>query len=117
MAAVIFAAILRGAPFSILMYTAAYQNVSQDLVEAARIDGANAWQPFVSVTLPKMTPTIRTTILLTTVWTFSYFDLIYITTRGGPGIAGHIFPTYIYDLAFVKVSTPGWPQRTASSLC
>jgi ABC-type sugar transport system permease subunit len=103
MAAVIFAAIWKGAPFSILMYTAAYQNVSQDLVEAARIDGANAWQRFVSVTLPEMTPTIRTTILLTTVWTFNYFDLIYITTRGGPGIASHIFPTYIYDLAFVKV--------------
>ena len=103
MAAVIFAAIWKGAPFSTLMYTAAYQNVSQDLVEAARVDGANAWQRLVSVTLPEMAPTIRTTVLLTTVWTFNYFDLIYIMTRGGPGIASHIFPTYIYDLAFVKV--------------
>jgi ABC-type sugar transport system permease subunit len=42
-------------------------------------------------------------VLLRTVWTFNYFDLIYITTRGGPGIASHIFPTYIYELAFVKV--------------
>jgi ABC-type sugar transport system permease subunit len=50
-----------------------------------------------------MAPTIRTTILLTTVWTFNYFDLIYIATRGGPGNSSHIFPTWIYEQAFVKV--------------
>jgi multiple sugar transport system permease protein len=103
MAAVIFAAIWKGAPFSTLMYMAALQNVSQDLLEAAHLDGAGWRQRLRSVVLPEMAPTIRTTILLTTVWTFNYFDLIYITTKGGPGIASHIFPTYIYEQAFVKV--------------
>jgi len=103
MAAIIFAAIWKGAPFSTLMYLAALQNVSSDLVEAAHLDGANWWQRLRSVVLPEMAPTIRTTILLTTVWTFNYFDLIYITTRGGPGNSSHIFPTWIYEQAFVKV--------------
>jgi multiple sugar transport system permease protein len=103
MAAIIFAAVWKGAPFSTLMYLAALQNVSSDLVEAAHLDGANRWQRLRSVVLPEMAPTIRTTILLTTVWTFNYFDLIYITTRGGPGISSHIFPTWIYEQAFVKV--------------
>jgi len=103
MAAIIFAAVWKGTPFSTLMYLAALQNVSSDLVEAAHLDGANRWQRLRSVVLPEMAPTIRTTILLTTVWTFNYFDLIYITTRGGPGISSHIFPTWIYEQAFVKV--------------
>jgi multiple sugar transport system permease protein len=103
MAAIIVAAVWKGAPFSTLMYLAAYQNVSHDLIEAAQLDGANFWQRLRTVLIPEMAPTIRTTVLLTTVWTFNYFDLIYITTRGGPGIASHIFPTYIYELAFVKV--------------
>ncbi len=103
LAAIIFAAVWKGAPFSTLMYMAAYQNVSQDLLEAAHLDGANWWQRFTSVVLPEMAPTIRTTILLTTVWTFNYFDLIYIMTRGGPGNSTHIFPTWIYEQAFVKV--------------
>lgn len=100
--AIILAAIWKGTPFSTLMYLAAYQNVPPDLVDAARIDGASAWQRFIHVAIPHMLPTIRTTVLLTTIWTFNYFDLIYVMTRGGPGNASHIFPTYIYELAFVK---------------
>ena len=100
--AIIVAAIWKGTPFSTLMYLAAYQNVPAHLLEAARIDGANGWQRFVYVAFPEMLPTIRTTILLTTIWTFNYFDLVYVMTRGGPGYASHIFPTYIYELAFAK---------------
>jgi multiple sugar transport system permease protein len=100
--AIIVAAIWKGTPFSTLMYLAAYQNVPADLLDAARIDGASRWQRFIYVAFPEMLPTIRTTILLTTIWTFNYFDLVYVMTRGGPGYASHIFPTYTYELAFAK---------------
>lgn len=103
LAAVVVAAIWKGFPLSTLMYMAAYQGVPQELREAATADGANPWQVFWHVTLPAMAPTIRTTVLLTTVWTFNYFDLVYVMTSGGPGIATEIFPTYIYREAFQNV--------------
>lgn len=103
LAAVVIAAIWKGFPLSTLMYMAAYQGVPNELREAATADGAGPWAVFWHVTLPSMAPTIRTTILLTTVWTFNYFDLIYVMTSGGPGESTEIFPTYIYREAFQNV--------------
>jgi multiple sugar transport system permease protein len=101
--AVIIAAVWKGFPLSTVMYMAAYQNVPAELREAASIDGANVWQAFRAVTLPALAPTIRTTVLLTVVWTFNYFDLIYVMTGGGPGDSTEIFPTFIYREAFKEV--------------
>lgn len=100
MPALIVAAIWKGAPFSILMYLAAIQARPAEIVEAARIDGANAVQTFRYVTLPAIAPVLRSTILLTVIWTFNYFDLIYVATGGGPENASQIAPTYLYQLAF-----------------
>jgi multiple sugar transport system permease protein len=47
-----------------------------------------------------MTGIIRLNLLLTTIFTFNYFDMIWVTTRGGPMDATHIFPTIIYELGF-----------------
>jgi multiple sugar transport system permease protein len=105
MLALIVAAIWKGAPFSTLMYLASLQCVSEELVDASKIDGANSWQRLLYVTIPEIMPIIRITILLTTVWTFNYFELIYIMTNGGPGDNTHIFPTFIYKLAFTQVRT------------
>lgn len=100
---VIVAAVWKGFPLSTLLYMAAYQSVSAELLEAARVDGAGSWARLVHVTLPQMAPTIRITVLLTTVWTFNYFDLVYIMTGGGPVNDTQIFPTYIYQQAFTNV--------------
>lgn len=105
MLAVIIAAIWKGAPFSVVMYLAALQNVSEDLMDAAKVDGANAWARLRHVILPEIMPIVRVTILLTTVATFNYFDLIYIMTGGGPLRSTHIFPTWIYDQAFAQART------------
>jgi multiple sugar transport system permease protein len=105
MAALVVTAIWKGAPFSTVMYLAALQNVPEELMDAAKIDGANSWQRLRYVTIPEITPIIRITILLTTVWTFNYFEIIYIMTNGGPGDSTHIFPTFIYKLAFTQVRT------------
>jgi len=101
--AVIVAAVWKGAPFSTVMYLAALQGVSTEVLEAARIDGAGAWARLRHVIIPQTMPVIRVLVLLTTVWTFNYFELIYIMTQGGPGDATQIFPTYIYKLAFDQI--------------
>jgi multiple sugar transport system permease protein len=100
--AVIVVTIWKGFPFSALMYMAALQGVNQELLEAVKIDGAGRWGQFFHIIIPEISPIIRTTLLLTTVWTFNYFEIIYIMTNGGPGNSSHIFPTYIYNLAFTR---------------
>jgi ABC-type sugar transport system permease subunit len=97
---VIFVAIWKGFPFSALMYMAALQGVSQELIDAATIDGAGKWGQFFYVIIPAIAPVIRITLLLTAIWTFNYFEIIYVMTRGGPGNSTHIFPTYIYNVGF-----------------
>jgi ABC-type sugar transport system permease subunit len=97
------AAIWKGFPMSAVMYLAAYQSVPEELREAAWVDGARPWQVFRHVTLPGMAPTIRTTVLLTTVWTFNSFDLIYVMTKGGPGVSSDVLSSSIYRIAFLDV--------------
>jgi multiple sugar transport system permease protein len=84
------------------MYLAGLQTVPLDLLEASEIDGASPYQKFWYITLPVMRPIIVTTLLLTFIWTFNYFELIYVMTGGGPAERTHIFPTYVYDLAFKR---------------
>lgn len=100
--AVIFAAIWKGFPFSTIMYLAGLQGVPPELYEAAEIDGANERKKLFHVTLPCIKPVIMVTLLLTFIWTFNYFELVYTMTGGGPAEKSHIFPTYIYDLAFKR---------------
>jgi multiple sugar transport system permease protein len=100
MAAVIVAALWKGFPFSMVVYLAALQTVDQDQVEAAMIDGAKAWQRFRYVVVPSIAGIIRLNLLLTTIFTFNYFDLIWVSTQGGPLDSTHIFPTYIFQLGF-----------------
>jgi multiple sugar transport system permease protein len=105
MLAVIISAVWKGTPFSTVMYLAGLQGVPEELLDAARVDGASFWIRLRHVIIPDMIPIFRTTILLTTVLTFNYFDLIYIMTRGGPLRATHIFPTWIYEQAFNQAKT------------
>jgi multiple sugar transport system permease protein len=69
-------------------------------LEAAHLDGASAWQRFIHVVIPSMSAIIRLNLLLTTIFTFNYFDLIWVTTKGGPLGSTHIFPTQIFELGF-----------------
>jgi multiple sugar transport system permease protein len=100
MAAAIIAAVWKGFPFSTIVYLAALQNVDQEQIEAATIDGAGRLVRLIHVVLPSMRKVIVTNLLLTTILTFNYFDMIWVLTRGGPQNATHIFPTKIYELGF-----------------
>ena len=97
---VILTAIWKGFPFSTLMYLAAIQAIPDALLEAAEIDGANIFSKIRHVIIPYISPVIKLTVMLTSVWTFNYFDLVWVMTHGGPINSSHIFPTYVYQVAF-----------------
>jgi multiple sugar transport system permease protein len=100
MLSVVIAAIWKGFPFSTVIYLAALQGLDKEQIEASQIDGANVVQRFFRIVLPSIAGIIRLNLLLTTIFTFNYFDMVWITTRGGPLDATHIFPTRIYELGF-----------------
>lgn len=86
--------------FHFMLYVAGLQNIPGELHEAARIDGANAWQIARYVTIPLLGGTIRITILLATLGSLQYFDLIYIMSNGGPVNASETMATYLYHYGF-----------------
>jgi ABC-type sugar transport system permease subunit len=96
MPAVIIATTWRGFPFWFISFLAALQAVRPDLYEAARIDGANAWQRFWAVTVPAIRPVIFITVLLSSIWTANSFENIWLLTAGGPSDATMVFPVLAY---------------------
>jgi multiple sugar transport system permease protein len=100
LAAVIVAAIWKGFPFAFLIYLAGLQNVDRSQVEAATMDGARFPRIVLSVIIPSMRPVIALTLLLTAIFTFNYFDMIWVMTKGGPLNSTHIFPTFIFQTGF-----------------
>lgn len=99
MAAVIIANTWRGLPFYAVTTLAALQTVSQELHEAAAIDGANARQRLFYVTLPLLKPVLIITTMFSVIFTFSDFQLVYVLTGGGPNNATHLFATYAFNIA------------------
>jgi multiple sugar transport system permease protein len=91
-----------GVAFFSVMLLAALQGVPSELLEAAKIDGANAWQSFWQVTLRYIMPTVLITVVLRLVWTANYFDLILVVTNGGPADASLTLPLYAYQTAYQK---------------
>jgi multiple sugar transport system permease protein len=89
-----------GIPFNMMLLLAGLQNISPTLYEAASIDGANGWQRFESITLPLMRPVALGILLLTFIYTFKVFDLIYVMTRGGPVDSTTVLPIYTFKLTF-----------------
>src|SRR6059058_5172236 len=95
-----------GAPFFLIMYLAALKSVPEQLYEAAEIDGANAWQRFLHVTLPMMQNIIAITVLFSLIVTFANFDVVQIMTAGGPRNMTHVFATYAFLLGIRSGDLP-----------
>jgi multiple sugar transport system permease protein len=102
-----------GAPFFLIMYLAALKSVPEQLYEAAEIDGANAWQKFVHITLPMMRNIIAITVLFSLIVTFANFDIVQIMTAGGPRNMTHVFATYAFMLG---IRSGDLPLGAATSL-
>lgn len=87
-------------PFVALIVMGGYLSLPQDVFEAAEIDGANAWWRFRRVTLPLLAPTLITAAVLRSVDILRFFDIIYLTTQGGPGTASTTLNILAYRRGF-----------------
>ena len=90
----------QGIPFFAVMILAALQSIPADIKEAARIDGANASQSLLHITIPWILPAILITTVLRIIWTANYMDLMFVMTNGGPGYATTTLPFFAYVTAY-----------------
>lgn len=97
MPAVIVASVWRGFPFWFISILAALQTIPSDLYEAARVDGANAWQRFWAVTWPAIMPVVMVTALVSSIATANAFEHVWLLTQGGPSDATMVFPVLAYS--------------------
>ncbi|RYE09858.1 MAG: sugar ABC transporter permease [Hyphomicrobiales bacterium] len=88
--------------FAMIMLMAGLQTVPDQLLRAAQVDGANAWQRFWHVTFPHLSGVSMVTVLLLTVQNFNSFIIPFIMTGGGPVGSTHIWITHIYEFAFQR---------------
>lgn len=96
MPSVILAAVWRGFPFWFVSILAALQTIPAELYEAARVDGATAWQRFRNVTWPGIRQVVIITTLLSSIWTANSFEHVWLLTQGGPSDATMVFPVLAY---------------------
>jgi raffinose/stachyose/melibiose transport system permease protein len=83
--------------FHMILLLAGLQQIPKELGEAAAIDGASAWQRFRHVTLPLLGPTLRVSVFLSIIGALQLFDLVWVTTKGGPIGSSSTMATYLYD--------------------
>ncbi|WP_210381545.1 carbohydrate ABC transporter permease [Microvirga zambiensis] len=96
MPAVIVASVWRGFPFWFVSILAGLQSIPAELYDAARVDGANAWQRFRAVTWPGIRRIVIITTLLSSIWTANSFESVWLLTQGGPSDATMVFPVLAY---------------------
>ncbi|MGH7920654.1 MAG: carbohydrate ABC transporter permease [Candidatus Dormibacteraceae bacterium] len=96
--------IWRGVPFFGVLLLAAMQSVPNDLHEAGHVDGANAFQRWLFITIPTIRPVILITTLLTIISTFSDFQVIWVLTQGGPVNSTQVLGTYAFSTGIVGTS-------------
>jgi len=89
-----------GVPFFTVLLYSALQDVPAELMEAARIDGAGAWQRLTGVTLPIIRPVIEVVFVLGFVFTIKVFDVVIGLTNGGPANSTQLIATWAYNLSF-----------------
>lgn len=100
-ASIIVALVWQWTPFMMLLILAGLQSMPRDVLEAGRVDGANAFQLFRELTLPHLRRFIELGTVLGAIYLVNTFDQIYMMTQGGPGTASANLPFYIYQRAFL----------------
>jgi arabinogalactan oligomer/maltooligosaccharide transport system permease protein len=87
-------------PFMMVISLGALQSIPADLYEAARVDGATRWQQFRAITLPSLKPALIPAVILSVIWTFNMFNIIYLVSAGEPAHSTEILITQAYKFAF-----------------
>jgi raffinose/stachyose/melibiose transport system permease protein len=102
-------------PFYMVLYLAAYKDIPAELIEAACIDGATKAQYFWRISLPILKPAIISGIILSIIGSLKYFDLVFVMTGGGPGVATELMATYMYKFSFIRLNM-GYGATIASGM-
>ncbi len=89
-------------PFMMVVVLGALQSIPDDMYEAATVEGASRWQQFRYITLPSLKPTVIPAVIISVVWTFNMFNVIYLVSGGAPAGANEILITEAYKIAFEK---------------
>ncbi|MDP9813796.1 ABC-type sugar transport system permease subunit [Rhizobium tibeticum] len=97
---VLVVAAWQGTGFMMVLILAGLQGLSEDLYEAAALDGATGVKAFWYITLPSIRNVLLVAVLITTIGGFKVFDLIFVLTQGGPANATQVLGTYVYLQAF-----------------
>ena len=97
---VVVANIWKEIPWTFVVITAAMALIPADLLEAVRVDGGGLWAEIRHVMLPAMRRVLILVLILRIIWTFNFFDLVYLLTGGGPLNTTMVLPVMIYDMMF-----------------
>jgi multiple sugar transport system permease protein/sorbitol/mannitol transport system permease protein len=113
LASVIIMDVWESSPFFMLVLLAGLQTEDKEAVEAARIDGASAWQVVYYLTLPHLVPYLAIAAAFRAIWSLSEFDKVYMLTLGGPGDATTTMSLYAFKVGFVgfdigRISAISW---------
>lgn len=99
---IVIVSVWQGAGYIMIIYVAALQNVPQELIEAAKIDGANRWEILRHITMPMVAPAVTICLFLTISSSFKIFDVNLSLTNGGPFKSTEMLAFNIYTEAFVN---------------
>ena len=103
MSAILVVVVWKYFGFHMVLYIAGLQQIDRTLYEAARIDGATAWQTFSRVTVPLLGPTIRLSVFFAILGSFQLFDLIMPLTKGGPSNSTQTMVSYLYNFGVTRM--------------
>ena len=95
-----FMSVWKNAGYTILIYLAALQNIPDEYVESARLDGASGWQTIRHITIPLLNHTTLLVVVMLTIWAFQMFVQPYVMTQGGPAYATTSLVYYLYQQGF-----------------
>ncbi|WP_332898842.1 MULTISPECIES: carbohydrate ABC transporter permease [unclassified Haladaptatus] len=104
MPAVVITSVWKFASFAFFILLARLQAIDPDLYERARVEGATTWQAFRDITMPHLRGAILIILLVRGIWMFNKFDIIYLTTRGGPLQQTTTLPIRVFQIAFNEVN-------------
>ena len=111
MPTIIFFSVWKYVGYYMIIYLAGLQSISAELYEAVDLDGANAWQKFISITIPQLSATTFFVMVMLTIQCFKVYDIVYMVTQGGPGTATLVLVYDIYNKAFIS-----WKLGSASAV-
>jgi len=102
--------------FYMVIYFAGLQNIPQELIEAAKIDGAGPATRLLKITIPLLRPVITVVVVLNTINSIKVFDHIWVMTAGGPNNQSTTFATYLYQVAFGAMGSSNSQLGYASAI-